>query len=79
MHAPRMQVELAPIQALLPDEVLLMIMARTGSFSLGSIACVCRHWRVMAEVRAHIVMGTHHQVLRQSSGKARARVTCMQI
>ena len=47
---PEVQVELAPIQELLPDEMLQHVLARLSPYMLGHIACVCRQWRSMAEV-----------------------------
>lgn len=44
------EVELAPIQELLPDEMLQHVLARLSPYMLGHIACVCRHWRSIAEV-----------------------------
>ncbi|GAX83104.1 hypothetical protein CEUSTIGMA_g10530.t1 [Chlamydomonas eustigma] len=43
------QFELAPIQELLPDEMLHLILARLSPYSLGSVACVCKHWREVVE------------------------------
>lgn len=43
------QVELAPIQAMLPDELLLIVLSHVNSYTLGSVACVCRHWRALVE------------------------------
>jgi hypothetical protein len=45
-------VELAPIQAALPDEIMLLVFDVLPAYQLGPVACVCRHWRALIEVRA---------------------------
>lgn len=47
------EIELAPIQHL-PDELLMLILGRLGPYSLGHVACVCKHWREMIEVRCKL-------------------------
>ena len=42
--------ELAPIQKLIPDELLLVCLSRLPAYSLGRVAGVCKHWRVLSEV-----------------------------
>lgn len=49
LHA-LVQVELAPIQVLLPEELLNLVFARLGPYTLGRAACVCRQWRYLSEV-----------------------------
>ncbi|KAG1672950.1 hypothetical protein FOA52_012395 [Chlamydomonas sp. UWO 241] len=37
-------VELAPIQIMLPDEMLLLVLSKLTAYDLGAAACVCRDW-----------------------------------
>ena len=44
------QVELSPIQQLLPDEMLALVLSHLPSvYALGAVACVCRGWRDAAQ------------------------------
>ena len=44
------QVELAPIQQLLPDEMMALVLSHLPSaYALGAVACVCRNWRDAAQ------------------------------
>ena len=47
-----MQVELALIQEVLPEELVLLVLSHVGAYSLAATACACRHWRALCEVRA---------------------------
>lgn len=38
------QVELAPIQRKLPDEIMSMILGKLGAHHLGRTQCVCKAW-----------------------------------
>ena len=38
------QVELAPIQRKLPDEIMSMVLGKLGAFNLGRTQCVCKAW-----------------------------------
>ncbi len=49
-----LQVELAPIQEMLPDEMVMHILARVSPYSLGAVACTCSHWKMLAEVRDNL-------------------------
>lgn len=42
-----LQVELAPIQRLLPEEVLLLVLGKLPIAALGAAQCVCRQWRAV--------------------------------
>ncbi len=46
----RAQVELAPIQIKLPEEMMLFIFSRLAPYTIGKAACVCQQWRTYAEV-----------------------------
>ena len=37
-------VELAPIQKLLPEEVILKVFEQLQPYTLGRVASVCKHW-----------------------------------
>ena len=42
--------ELSPIQQLLPDEMLALVLSHLPSvYALGAVACVCRSWRDAAQ------------------------------
>lgn len=44
------QVELSPIQQLLPDEMMALVLSHLPSvYALGAVACVCRGWRDAAQ------------------------------
>lgn len=43
--------DLSEIERMIPDEMMLIILGHVGAYSLGRVACVCRHWRGLAEVR----------------------------
>ena len=38
------QVELAPIQRKLPDEIMSMVLGKLGAYNLGRTQCVCKAW-----------------------------------
>lgn len=38
------QVELAPIQRKLPDEIMSIVLGKLGAFNLGRTQCVCKAW-----------------------------------
>ncbi len=38
------QVELAPIQRKLPDEIMSIILGKLGAYNLGKAQCVCKAW-----------------------------------
>jgi hypothetical protein len=44
---PVPQVELALIQKMLPDEMLLLVLSKLPITALGAAQCVCRHWRML--------------------------------
>ncbi|KAK9831468.1 hypothetical protein WJX81_008220 [Elliptochloris bilobata] len=45
-----LEVELAPIQQLLPEEMLALVLSHLPSaYALGAVACVCRGWRSAAQ------------------------------
>lgn len=46
---PNNQEDLAPIQRLLPDEILWQVFLHLGPHSLAKVACSCRHWRALSE------------------------------
>ena len=44
-----LQVELAPIQQLLPEEMLALVLSHLPTaYDLGAVACTCRGWRTSA-------------------------------
>lgn len=48
---PCPQVELAPIQKMIPDELFLHILSYLDPYTLAKIACVTSSWRYLVEVR----------------------------
>ena len=44
-----MQVQLAPIQRVLPDEILADILGLLAPFTLAKAACVCSQWGTLAK------------------------------
>lgn len=40
-----LQIELAPIQKLLPEELVFKIFEKLQPYTLGKVACVCQQWR----------------------------------
>ena len=38
------QVELAPIQRKLPDEIMSIVLGKLGAYNLGRTQCVCKAW-----------------------------------
>ena len=38
------QVELAPIQRKLPDEIMSIVLGKLGAYHLGRTQCVCKAW-----------------------------------
>jgi hypothetical protein len=47
MCACMWQVELALIQRLLPEEILLLIFGKLDAISVAAAQCVCRQWRAV--------------------------------
>lgn len=45
-----LQADLAPIQRLFPDELMYQMFNKLGPYTLGKAGCVCRQWRIYAEV-----------------------------
>jgi len=45
LRAPAEDVELAPIQKLIPEELLVEILRLLPTYTLGKVAVVCRQWR----------------------------------
>ena len=41
--------DLALIQAKLPEEVLLLVLGQLAPYQLGRTQCVCKHWRALCE------------------------------
>ena len=35
----------------LPDEMIMMVIARLSPYAWGHVACVCRQWRALCEVQ----------------------------
>lgn len=48
-HHTKTQVELAPIQALLPDELLHHVFLKLPIMDVARTQCVCKHWRQLGE------------------------------
>jgi hypothetical protein len=65
-HRP--QVELAPIQLKLPEEMMLFVFSRLGPYMVGRAACVCQQWRTYAEVGPSRAQ--------QAVGSPRSTATC---
>ena len=42
-----LQVDLAPIQRKLPDEIMSMILGKLGAYNLGRTQCVCKAWHTL--------------------------------
>lgn len=41
------QIKLAPVQVLLPEELLLLVFSKLTVTGLGAAQCVCRQWRAV--------------------------------
>ena len=50
-HSLQDEIPLAPIQEMLHDELLHLVLGRLSPYTLGSVACTCRHWRALVEVK----------------------------
>jgi F-box-like len=47
----------APIQALLPDELLLHILSLLPVRSLATACCVCQQWRQLGDSQVSVLLG----------------------
>jgi F-box protein 9 len=45
-----LQEDLAPIQRLFPEELIINFFSRLGPYNLGKAACVCKQWKQYSEV-----------------------------
>eukprot|EP00882_Tetradesmus_deserticola_P006606 GHRQ01006956.1.p1 GENE.GHRQ01006956.1~~GHRQ01006956.1.p1 ORF type:complete len:322 (+),score=145.94 GHRQ01006956.1:228-1193(+) len=65
--------DLAPIQRLLTDELMTIILSHLGPYNLGQAACVCRHWRLLTDHQQH-----WQAACEQAYGSCHKDVSCCQ-
>ena len=44
--------ELAPIQQMLPEELLLLIFSKLPSYGLGPVQCTCKQWKAVSSYQS---------------------------